>query len=122
MYKRVQVQVIAVLMTLMFLAACTSSCAMLGGSVKTLTAKQQATLWMVVYNSVFDDTMAQAKNPAATAAQKDLVAKKKAVLTQVWPLLKIYAGVVETGGTPSVETAQAISDLINQLAALAATK
>jgi hypothetical protein len=99
-----------------------SACSLFTQTTKPLTTKQQATIWMVVYNSVYDDTMAQAKNPTATPAQKEMVAKKKAILAQTWPLLKIYVGIVDTGGTPSVESSQQISDLINQLAALAGGK
>lgn len=84
-----------------------------------LTPKQQATIWMEIYSFTYDDTMALAKNPAITPAQKELVAKKKAVLTQVWPLLKSFVAVVNSGGTPTAQDTAAITVLINQLTALA---
>lgn len=118
--KRYRIQVYAFVVMLMFITV--SACTMFNQTTKPLTAKQQATVWMVVYNSVYDDTMSMAKNPAATSTQKAMVAKKKAILSQVQPLLKIYVGVVESGGTPSIESTQAISDLINQLAALTGGK
>jgi hypothetical protein len=115
-----QIAVQGIIMAVTFLIII-SACAMFQTtSTKPLTAKQQATIWMVVYNSIYDDTMAMAKNPAATPGQKDLVAKKKAILAQVWPPLKLYSSIAESGGMPSAQDAQLISDLINQLAALTA--
>jgi len=110
-FKRFNVLCLAVMLAVVV------GCATTGITTKPLAAKQQASIWMIVYNSTYDDTMAMAKNPKATQAQKDMAAKKKVILTQVFPLLKIYAGIADTGGTPSVADAQAINDLINQLAA-----
>jgi hypothetical protein len=104
-----------VLMMAMVLMACPKN----GTTTQPLTAKQQATIWMDVYNATYDDTMAVMKNPASTPAQKDMAQKKKAILTQVWPLLKVYISVVDNGGTPSVESVAAITGYMNQLTALA---
>jgi len=104
-------------LVMILLFATVLACATTG--TKPLTAKQQAAVWMTIYNQTYDDTMAMAKNPAATPVQKEIVAKKKAVLTTVWPLLKTYIAITDTGGTPTSEQGAAITDLINQLAELA---
>ena len=86
---------------------------------KPLTPKQQATIWMNIYISEYDDTMAMAINPSATPAQKEMVAKKKAILTKVWPLLKVYIAIVDSGGIPTQEATNDLINLINQLTGLA---
>lgn len=107
-----------ILIELLVIMAVLVSCATLG-QTKPMTAKQQATVWMSVYNSTYDDILSVMKNPASTTAQKDLAQKKKAVLVQAWPLMKIYVAVVESGGVPTLAQTTAITDLINQLAILA---
>lgn len=85
---------------------------------KPLTAKQQGVVWFSIYNSTYDDTMNVMKNPAATPAQKEIAQKKKVILTQVWPLLQIYASVVDSGATPDADITKSITDLMNHLTAL----
>ena len=116
-FNKIQIHIVMLVLALSFLSACT-----LFTQTKPLTAAQQASIWMIVYNATYDDTMAMAINPSATPAQKEMVAKKKAILTPLWPALKIYVAVVESGGTPSAESTAYIVDLINQLAALAGGK
>lgn len=111
---KTQVQILVIVLALSLLTAC----ALFNQTTKPLTAKQQATLWMALYNSTYDSTMAMAKNPAATPTQKDMVAKKKAILTPMWPLLKVYVDMVDTGGTPSAESVRELGDLVDELASL----
>lgn len=107
------------IITVVLMIALLSACNLFTQTAKPLTAKQQAAVWMTIYNQTYDDTMAMAKNPLATPVQKETVVKKKAILTTVWPLLKTYIAITDTGGTPTNEQGAAITDLINQLAALA---
>jgi len=93
------------------------SCAAITGT-KELTPKQQATVWMSTYNSVYDSAMATMTNPNSTQVQKDLALKKKAILTQIYNPLKLYVAIVEGGGVPATEDAKVINDLIDQLSAL----
>lgn len=95
-----------------------SACAMFQ-TAESLTAKQQAAVWMTIYNQTYDDTLAMAKNPNSTPAQKEMVAKKKAILMKVWPLLKSYIAITDSGGTPTNSQGAAITDLINQLTQVA---
>lgn len=110
--KRIMIAVPMVMVMAFFL-----SCATTG--TQPLTAKQQATVWMSVYNQTYDDTMATMQNPASTGAQKVMALKKKDILVKVWPLLRAYVSLVDSGGTPSATDTAAITDLINQLATLA---
>jgi len=80
-----------------------------------LETKQQATIWLNVYNAEYDDTMAIMTNPASTPAQREIGAKKKAVLAKIWPLLRAYVAVVDTNGTPDDQTVQRLTELINEL-------
>ena len=105
-------------LTLMVLLA--TGCAMFGTqSDKPLTPKQQATMFMNIYNQQYDDTMFMAKNPKATPAQKDMVAKKKELLTRIWPVLRLYVVTVDNGGVPTPEVTQNLNGLINELVTLA---
>ena len=113
MFKRNTGYLMAVLLVIGLMACATTPAS------KPLTAKQQAAVWMTVYNSQYDDTMAMAKNPSSTPAQKEMVAKKKAILTKVWPLIKAYVAITDTGSTPTNAQGVAITDLINELTALA---
>jgi hypothetical protein len=111
MYRR-QIQIFVLLLLIVLIG-----CATNGGS--KLTPKQNATVWMQVYNSTYDDTMLTMQNPLATPEQKNIALQKKAILTQIWPLLKVYVATVEGGATPSAEMEATLSGLINQLTALA---
>jgi hypothetical protein len=94
------------------------SCASMQAN-KPLTAKQQAAVWMQIYNQIYDDTMTMAKNPKSTPVQKELVAKKKLILSKIWPLLRTYIAITDAGGTPPAEQSAAITDLITELTSLA---
>ena len=105
------------LIAVIFLMGLLANCATTSGT--TMTPKQQAAVWFNVYDAQYDDTMQMATT--GTPAQKDTAAKKKAILVQLWPLLKIYAAVVDGGGTPSTTDVATITALINQLTALVPT-
>ncbi len=108
-------KVIVLLAAALFIIA---ACATMTG----MTPKQQAVAWMSIYNAQYDDTMSIMTNPNSTQAQKEMGLKKKAILTQVWPLLKVYVAVIDGGGTPSASETAALTDLINQLTRLAPTE
>lgn len=115
-YKRITVLFLILLVAIMALTSCATAPTK---PDKPMSPKQQAAVWMNIYNVQYDDTMSMANNPNATPAQKAMVAKKKAILMKVWPLLKSYARITDTGGTPSASEEQAIINLINELTTLA---
>lgn len=99
--------------TLLSVCSCVTT-----GSTKPLTSKQQATIWMNVYSAQYDDTMAMAKSPKITPAQKEIVAKKKAALLKIYPLLRAYVTIVDSGGMPTAEATIVLFNLINDLIAI----
>lgn len=107
---------VSILLLVMAVCSCTLFSSVTG--TKPLNAKQQATVWMQVYSSTYDSTMATMMNPASTPAQKEMAQKKRAILTKAWPILKIYISVVEIGGVPAAKDTAALTDLFNQLVVL----
>ncbi|HSW64881.1 MAG TPA: hypothetical protein VLH56_16455 [Dissulfurispiraceae bacterium] len=108
MYKKSAI----ILVFVVFLLGCATA-------GQQLTPKQQATIYMQTYNAVYDDTMRTMQNPAATPAQKQIALQKRALLTEIWPVLKIYVATVEGGAIPSAELEATLTALINQLATFA---
>lgn len=94
------------------------SCATLGIQSKPWaerTPQEKALAILESYNSVYKDTMSMALMPNLTEAQKQMVRSKKAMLKEVYPLIQIYVGIIESGGIPSAADEQAILDLLNRL-------
>jgi uncharacterized protein YceK len=86
-----------------------------------MTPKQQYTVAANTYNTVFDDTMAMAKTPNLTVAQKEMVVKKKAILSQMQPILLLVGNTLKAGGTPSPADLTTLNSLVNQLTTMAST-
>jgi hypothetical protein len=89
-----------------------AGCTTLG---KPMTVKQNATAWMDIYNSTYDDTMAVMINPHSTTEQRAIALQKKELLKKIWPLMTQYVGLVEIGSIPTAENTAQINNLINQL-------
>ena len=97
----------------------------------TMSPKKQLTMSYGIYNSQYTSYMTDTgyvlndsgeweklTTPELTDDQKDLLRKKKKILTQMYPLLKVYDSMV-VGTTPySDKTEQELLNLIDQLAAL----
>jgi len=100
-------------------------------SCATMSPKKQLTMSYGIYNSQYASYMTdtgyvlndsgeweKVKNPVLTEDQKDLLRQKKKILTQMYPLLKVYDSMV-VGTTPfSAKTEQELLNLIDQLAKL----
>jgi hypothetical protein len=78
-------------------------------------AKDMGLYFNQTYNAQSRDTMEMATLPNPTQAQEEMVITKKAILPQVWPLIKSYDAIVKNGGIPTIDDEQKISNLINQL-------
>ena len=103
---------VAVSIVLLFLIGCAS----LGAKPwmeRTPTEKSLA--FMQFYNSQYNDTMSLATSSASTQAQKDLAKKKKAVLGELWPLIKLYDSYAQGGIVISPDLESQILGLINKL-------
>lgn len=81
-----------------------------------LTAKDKATWAMALYNAQYDDYLRMTGMGNLTEEQKVVLRKKKSIMNELWPLLKLYAKYAETGTIPS-DLEQQVTDLINQLLA-----
>lgn len=101
------------------------------GCVGTMTPKKQLTMMYGTYNSQYTQymvatgyTMNEAgqwekkTSPVLTDDQKKILRKKKEILTQMYPLVKVYDSMV-VGTIPySSATEQELMNLVDQLAAL----
>ena len=83
--------------------------------VEKMTPTQKATWFMTIYNSQFEIHKAEAAQPNLSEAKRKYLNDKKALLTEVWPLIKLYNSYVETGAITSVETEDQIIMLINRI-------
>lgn len=101
------------------------------GCVESMTPKKQLTMMYGTYNSQYAQYMTDTgytmnENgewkktffPAYTEDEKKILRKKKTILEQMYPLVKVYDSMV-VGLTPySSETEQELLNLIDQLVAL----
>lgn len=83
------------------------------------TPKEQALYFLNTYNMEYDNTMAVMRNPNSTPTQIAIAQKKKAILTQMWPMLKSYTNIVDSGGKPTAEDTAQLNNFIDQLTAAA---
>ncbi len=119
MKRQYYIGITLIAMVVMMLSSCAS---LQGRTQQPLTAKQQATIWLGIYNAQYDDTLSIMSNPSSTAAQLKIARQKKAVLTDIWPLLKVYITVIDRGGVPTTADTVQLTGLINDLTSLAGGK
>ena len=117
-----------VLLVVVFMVAMLTACSVfqplpvetLGApSEVVITPKQQATMWLDIYNAEYADTMAIMSSPTSTPAQREIGAKKKAILARIRIPLKVYVGIVDKDGTPDDKLMLELIGLINELATVA---
>ena len=107
-----------------------NSCAMgTAKSISEMTPKEKTTFMLGVYNSQYADYMSQTgyswdgekkeyvkiSTPTLSDERKEVLKKKKEILTKLYPLIKMYDSVANTGVVPSHEVEQQIFDLLNNL-------
>lgn len=114
-----KVKWLTIMFCVLFIMSCVST--QNGGtkSLSEMNPKERATWMMGIYNSQARDYKAMVARPDLTNEQKDTLRKKKAVLSQVWPLIKTYTAYVDSGATPTKDVEDQIITLINDLTALA---
>jgi len=81
-----------------------------------MTAKDKAAWAMALYNAQYDDYLRMTGMGNLTEDQRQILRKKKAIMNELWPLLKLYAEYSKTGKIPT-DLEQQVTDLINQLIA-----
>ena len=83
-----------------------------------MTPKEKAVWMMDLYNGQFNDYKIQAAKPDLTEEQKVILRKKKEILTEVYPLIKLYVGYADSGVLPPADTEAVIMRLTNELLSL----
>jgi hypothetical protein len=109
-----------IILYVLFLAACVTSGQKDGlKSFSEMTHKERATWMMGIYNSQARDYKAMVARTDLTNEQKDILRKKKSIMTQVWPMINTYTTYINSGAVPTKEVEDQIIKLINDLTALA---
>ena len=103
------------------LACLLMGCATLGigtSDPSQMTPKQLSTFFMGIYNRQYADYKTQIAMPNLTVDQKKILATRKAVLIQVYPLIATYDLTVASGQPTTKVQEAAIMALLNQLGTL----
>lgn len=110
-----------ILLYVFFLTACVTAGQKDDGlkSFSEMTHKERATWMMGIYNSQARDYKAMVARADLTNEQKDILRKKKSIMTQVWPMINTYTKYIDSGAAPTKEVEDDILKLINDLTALA---
>lgn len=127
---------IVMIMVLLFYSLFLQSCIFTGqqgGTIQEgktfvqLAPKQQVTIMFETYNAQYSDYMTQigyavvdgkwvkTSDPVLTADQKKVLPKKKAVLTEVYPMIKTFDKYVTSGSSPPPDMANDIMNILNKL-------
>lgn len=69
------------------------------------------------YNAQYNDYKAMAARPDLTEGQKEMLRAKKKILTEVYPLIGVYATIVTSGGEVTPDMEKEILRLLNSLGA-----
>ena len=95
----------------LFLAGCTT----VQKAWSEWTPKEKAVWMNATYNRQYDDYIKIVNLPNLMPDQKTALRIKKEILTEAWPLLKLYSHYAENGQIPAVELEAEIMKLINRL-------
>lgn len=80
-----------------------------------MTPKQKAAGVMLTYNKAYDDYLVRVQDPGLTEEQKEILARQKAILGQLYPKIKLYVEYAETGKLPYRGIEAEINNLIFEL-------
>ncbi len=105
-----------ILLAVVFLVSCVTTNQDKGlKSFSDMSHKERATWMMGIYNSQARDYKAMVARTDLTNAQKDILRKKKAALTQVYPLISTYTTYIDSGAIPTRQVEDEILQLITDL-------
>ena len=101
----------------LFFAAGFLGCAGTGGlqDPHSMGPKEFAVYINQAYVSSYDDYLMQVQRQDLSEAQKDVLRKKKQVLTEVWPQIRLYNRYINTGVLPEQELKDTIIKLLEKL-------
>ena len=107
MKRQYTVAIVAILMLLCI------GCALNSTALKP--QQELLTRFETFYMSQYNDYTVQVAQPNLTAAQKTVLKEKRKILVEAQPLITTYGTIVMQGGTPSVQSEQAIIALLNKI-------
>ncbi len=105
----------AVLLAAVFLIGCPGLIPKDMNSPADMNPKELATWALGVYNVQYDNYKVLAARTDLTEDYKAMLRKKKKVLMELWPLLKLYTGYVDSGVIPTQALETKIIGLIDDL-------
>lgn len=109
-------------------------CAQLAGTTKPvseMTPKEKLTYVEGIYNSQYaeyqrtagyvlvDDKWVLTYEPELSDAKREVMRKKKKMLTDLYPMIQTFRSYVMAGGLPPAQQEQVLFELLDQLTAMA---
>ena len=115
MLKKIHLNLILfiVLAIMVMVSACATSQSPL------VQAKSASTVIMDTYHAAYVDVRDTLNNPASTPSQRSIALQKRAILVQIWAVLKPYEDTIYKGGAITDMDMTAVNNLLDQLAAFA---
>jgi len=87
--------------------------------ITEMTPKEKGAWFLGVYNSQDRDYRNMVVRTNLTNDQKNILRKKKEIMTEVYPMIKTYTIYIDSGAVPTKVVEDQIINLINDLTALA---
>lgn len=84
-----------------------------------LTPRQRIVYMMGIYNMQYENYKAKAAMPGLTQGQKNMLRKKRALLTDVYPMIQAYDLYINAGNMPDEGMESEIMNLLDALERLA---
>lgn len=88
--------------------------------ISEMSPQEKATFFLSVYNKQYENYNITVKRPDLTAAQVKVLEEKKKIMTEVYPMISLYAGYVNAGALPDASEEKAIIDYLDRLGSLTA--
>ena len=106
------------LILLIFLAGCMTLDINRPKSISEMTPKERGAWFLGVYNSQDKDYRNMVARSDLTNDQKKVLRDKKAIMVQVYPMIKTYNTYIDSGAVPTKAVEDQIIQLINDLTGL----
>ena len=106
------------LILLIFLAVCMTLDINRPKSISEMTPKERGAWFLGIYNSQDKDYRNMVARSDLTNDQKKVLRDKKAIMVQVYPMIKTYNTYIDSGAVPTKAVEDQIIQLINDLTGL----
>jgi len=106
------------LILLIFLAGCMTLDINRPKSISEMTPKERGAWFLGIYNSQDKDYRNMVARSDLTNDQKKVLRDKKAIMVQVYPMIKTYNTYIDSGAVPTKAVEDQIIQLINDLTGL----